>query len=73
MSPQNARQQRKPEWQTICTIVLQVSMWVFAAGVLWQKVDDLQKTVQELKVEMKEHFSQERHANFQPTSSTGKP
>jgi hypothetical protein len=46
-----APQQRRLSTETIMVIILACAGWIFSAGILWQKVDDLEK-----KVDRIDHF-----------------
>jgi hypothetical protein len=42
-------QQRRLTTETIVVIILACAGWVFSAGVIWQKVDDLEKKVDRIE------------------------
>lgn len=42
-------QQRRLSTETILVIVLACAGWIFSAGLLWQKVDDLEKKVDHIE------------------------
>lgn len=47
---------RKVNTGLVVTIVLQLVVWIFSAGMLWQKVNDLDRSVSELKQEVHQHW-----------------
>ena len=58
-----AAKERKISPEASVAIVLAVVLWIFSAGILWQKVDDLEKKVdliERLILKPNPQISQER-------------
>jgi uncharacterized ion transporter superfamily protein YfcC len=65
------RQRRRstPQWSVIISVVIQILTWVFGAGVLWQKANDIEKAIVVLQIDVqkmkdaKEKNQYERNSN----------
>jgi hypothetical protein len=74
MSPHvfRTRAKRKPlNYNLMVTVLVHVITWIFAAGMLWQKVNDLEKSVVDLRTEVRQHWNGTAHATSQLTAEPG--